>query len=99
MAYVSAQGEVSMIIRDQPQGCSIESTCFYGMNVVSCEVNTGKFTPLIEAYLPTSNLEHLLDLVEASTPFQYQETIVLGEINANIQAHNPCSQQVAELMM
>ena len=64
-----AKGGVSMIIWDRPQGCSIESTCFHRPNVVSCKVNTVKRSPLIEAYLTTSNLEHPLDLAEASTPF------------------------------
>ena len=42
-----AQGVVSMIIQDRPQGCSIESKFFHGPNVVSCEVDTGKRTLII----------------------------------------------------
>ena len=69
--------------------------------MVSFEVFTsGKSTPLIGAYLPPSNLEHLPNLEESLTRSRYQDTIVLGDLNSNIgQAQNPISQQVADLLM
>ena len=38
MAAVGLQEGGYQVIQDQPQGRSIESTCFHGPNVVSCEV-------------------------------------------------------------
>ena len=68
---------------------------------MSCKVVTGsKRTLLIFAYLPPSTLDHLLYLEEFLTRFQDQDHILLGYLNANIaQAQNPCSRQVADLMM
>ena len=48
---------------------------------------------------PPSTLDNLSDLVEALAHLWYQNPIVLGDLNANIQAHNPRSQQVAEMLM
>ena len=56
-----------MIVRDRPQGWSIDKTRFRGPSVMSCEVVDGKWTPLIGAYLPPSNMEDLLELAEALT--------------------------------
>ena len=69
--------------------------------MVSCEVIAGgNWTPIIGAYLPPSNLEHLPDLEDSLTCFQYQYTIVLWELNADIgQSHNPLSHHVADLLM
>ena len=39
-AASTAQGGVFLVIRKQPQGYSVESTCFHVPNVVSCEVIT-----------------------------------------------------------
>ena len=99
MAAGNVQGGVGLVVRDQPQGWSIESTHFQGMNVVIYEVFTVKFILLIGSYLPPSTLEHLPELEEALTLFCYQEPIVLGDLNANIQEQNPHSQQVADLLM
>ena len=49
-----AKGEVVMISRNRPQVWSIELTRFHGPNMVSCEVVTRKWTPLIGAYTPPS---------------------------------------------
>ena len=43
----NARGGVGLVIRDQPQGCSIDSMRFHKPNVVSCEFVNGKQTPLI----------------------------------------------------
>ena len=64
-----AQGRVGMVAWYQTQVWSIELTRFHGMNVVICEVVSGKCTPIIRAYLPTSTLEHLSDLTESLTRF------------------------------
>ena len=69
------------------------------LNVVICEVFAGKLTSLIRSYLPPSTLDHLLDLVEALARFQDQDQIVVGDVNSNIQAQKPRSQQVTELLM
>ena len=48
------------------------------MNLGICKIVAyGKQTPLIGTYLPSSMLEHLLDLEEALTQLQDQEPIVL----------------------
>ena len=74
-----------LFIRDQPKGWRVNSTRFHGPNMVSCEVVAGsKRTPLTGAYLPPSRLEHLPDLEEALTRFQYQYPIMLGDLNVNI---------------
>ena len=67
--------------------------------MVSYEFVTGNRTPLISLYLPTSTLEQLPDLEEALTRFRDQDPIFLRELNINIQAQNPCSQKVADMMM
>ena len=68
-AIISADGDeqegVGTTVGDQTQGWSIDSTRFYGPNVVRCEVVAGKRTSLIRAYFPPSSLEHLPDLAEA----------------------------------
>ena len=94
-------GEVLMVVRDQPQGCSLDSTHFHGPKVVSSEVITDwKLTLIIGAYLPPYTLEHLPDLEEALTRFWYQDTIFMEDLNAKIgQAQNLRSQQVADLLM
>ena len=49
---------------------------------------------------PPYTLEHLPDLEEALARFQYQDPIVLGDLNSDIiQAQNPCSQHPADLLM
>ena len=55
--------------------------------------------PIIVAYVPPSTLYHLLDLEEALTHFRDQNTIVLGDLNANIQSQNPHSNQVTDILM
>ena len=77
-----------MITREQPQGWIIKSTRFCRPNVVSCEVITDKWNLLIEAYLSPYTLDHLPYLAEALAHFQYQEPIVLGDLNANVQSWN-----------
>ena len=86
---------------DLPHGCSIESTNFHGLNVVTCDVITsGKWNILIGAYLPSSTLEHLPDLEEALARFRDQGPIVLGDLKADIsQYQNPYIQEVADLLM
>ena len=51
--------------------------------MVSCELVTGLTrTPLVGAYLPPSNLEHLQDLEESLKRFK--EPIVLGDLNVDL---------------
>ena len=45
-ADINAQGKVGMIVRNQPQVWSIKETRFQGKNVMSCEVDNGKRTPI-----------------------------------------------------
>ena len=96
-----AQGGVGIVVIDQPQVFSVELARFHVPNVVICkDVSDGKRTLLASAYLPLSTLEHLPDLEEALTCFQYQYPIVLGGFNDDIlQAQNPHSQHVADILM
>ena len=76
---------MGLVVCNQPQVWSVESMRFHGMNVLICEVITNKKrTKIIGVYLPTSTLENLPDLEETLTCFGDQYSIVLGEINANI---------------
>ena len=97
---ISQEG-VILVFRYQPKVCIVESTRFHGPNVVSCEViSGGKWNPLIVVYLPTSTLEHLLDLEEALKNFRDEDAIVLENLKANIgQDQNLRSQYVADLIM
>ena len=89
----SAYVGVVLVVRDQPQCWRLELT--------SCEVVTNiKWTPIIDAYFPTSTLEHLPYLEDSLERFQDQYPIVLGEMSVNIDKYQkPCSQQVADLLM
>ena len=70
-------------------------------NMVSCEVvSSSKRTPLIGTYIPPFTLDHLPDLGGGMDRFRDQDTIVIGDIKADIgQSQNPCSHQVADLWM
>ena len=94
-----AQVGVGMVIWDRPRDWSIEMARFHRPNVVICEVVTGKRNPLIGAYLASSTLDRLLGLEEVLTHGQDQNLIVLGGLNAEIQAHNPRSQKIVDLLM
>ena len=60
MAIDGAQGGVGLVVREWPQGWSVELTRFHGPNVVSCEViSGGKQNPLVRAYLLLSTLDRL----------------------------------------
>ena len=58
-----AQRGVILVIRDRPQGWSMELKRFHGTDVVRYKfVSRGKRTSLVGAYLLPSTLEHLPDL-------------------------------------
>ena len=81
------QGGGCLVVRNQPQVWSVELTRFQGLNLVSYEVVTitdAERTTIIGAYLPPSNLEHLIDLELALTRFQEYDTIVVGDLSVNI---------------
>ena len=67
--------------------------------MVSCEVVIGKRTLLIGTYLPPSTLDHLPDLAEDLPRFRDHDTNMSGGLNYDIQAQNPRSQQVADLLI
>ena len=90
---------VGVVVWNQHQVWSIESTRFHRPNLVSCEVINIKRTPPISIYLPPYTLEHLLYLVEDPIRLWDQEPILLGDFNADIQSKNTHSQQVSELLM
>ena len=74
-----------LVIQDRPQGCSIDSNHFHRTDVVNCKlIAGGKRTPLIRVSFPPSTLEHLPYLEESLTNFRDQDTIVLGDLNADI---------------
>ena len=67
-----------MVSKDRPDKWYIDSTCFHGPNVVSCEIVTGiQRTTLIRAYLPPDNMDCLPDLEEAFNNFLGRDTIVM----------------------
>ena len=79
MSERNVQGGVCLVVQDQPQGWSVEMMRFHGSSVVIFkDVNDRKWTPIIDAYLPTSNLEKLKDLEEALARFREQDPIVIG---------------------
>ena len=70
---------VGLVTKDRPKRWDIDSTRFHGPKVVSCEIFTGiQWTPLITAYLPPANMDHLPDLEEALNGFLVRDTIVMG---------------------
>ena len=91
------QGGVGLVMRERPEGWSIESTRFHGTNVVRCEIVSGtKRIPLSRAYLTPSTIDHILDIDEALNHFQGRDPIVMGDLNADIGCiRNPRNQQVA----
>ena len=61
-----AQGGVGLVVRERPEGWSVESMHFHGTNMVICEIfSSGQQTLIIRAYLPLFILDHLLDIEEA----------------------------------
>ena len=59
----------------------------------------GQRTLIIGEYLPTSTLEHLLDLKEALNGFPGKYLIVIGDLNTNIgNLQKPRRQQVADFL-
>ena len=51
------QGVVGLVVRERPQGWSLDLTRLHRPNLVSCKVISGvKRTPLVGAYLPPSIL-------------------------------------------
>ena len=94
------QGVVVLVMRERPDGWSVELMLFHGLNVVSCEVvSVRHHTPLIRSYLALSKLENLLDLEEALDIFLGKDPIVLRDLNAVIERmQNPRIQQVIDLL-
>ena len=69
--------------RERPVRWGIESKRYHRPNLVSCDILTRiTRTPLVGAYLPLSNMEHLPDLEEAMQPFR--DPIVLGYLNMDL---------------
>ena len=74
-----AQGGVDLVVRERPEGWSVELTRFHGKNIVRCEIMSGgQRTPLIGAYLLPSALDKLLDIEEALNVFPGRGSIVVG---------------------
>ena len=68
--------------------------------MVSCELVYGDIeTLIIEAYLPPSNLYHVLDLEEAINRFLRRDIAVLRDLNVYIvRLKNPWDQKVVYLL-
>ena len=68
--------------------------------MVICEIVTGpNWTPLISAYLRPLTLEHIPDIEEALQRFKVWDTIVLGDLNVDLNdARSSQSQRVANLL-
>ena len=79
------QRGVGLVIRYQPKVWSAELMRFRMPNVASCNIfSVGKQTPITDAYLLPSLLDHLLDLKEALTQLLYKNPIELGDLNPDI---------------
>ena len=77
------QGGVGLTTRERPNRWGIYSTRYHETNVVICELVTGLIrTPLVDAYLPLSTLNHMPDLEEALKRFK--DPIVLGDLNMDL---------------
>ena len=86
-ATKNMMGGVGLVVREQPQGWRVDSTCFRRENVVICEVAFGsRRTPLVGSYPPPPpfTLEHLPNIEEALDRFWDQDIISLGDLNAEI---------------
>ena len=84
-------------MRERPEGQIAESTHFHGPNMVIYEIISGaQRTPLIGGYLPLSTLYHLPDIEEALNLLLGRDTIIMGDLNADIgRLQNLWNQQVA----
>ena len=93
-------GGVRLVLWERTEGWIVDSTRFHGPNMVSCEVIARYHqTPLIGAYLPLSTLDHLTDLGEALNRFLGRDSVILGDINADIGlVRNPQDKQVADFL-
>ena len=68
-----------MVSKEIPKGWDIDSTRFYGPNVVSCYISTRiQQATLIRAYLSLATMDRLPDLEEAFNHFFGSDTIVMG---------------------
>ena len=72
------QEVVVLVVRERPEGWSVESTGFHVPNMVSCGIFSGIHrTPLNRAYLFPSTLDQLPDLEEAQNRFPGRDPIVI----------------------
>ena len=87
-------------MKERPKVWIVESMCYHGPNVVSWKIVFGaQWTPLIREYLPTFNLDHVLDIEEILNCFLWRNHIVMGYLNADIgRLQNPQNQQVADFL-
>ena len=93
------QGRVGIVMCERPVGWEIESTCYHGLNVVSCKIVTRLArTPLVKLYLQPSMLEHLPNLDEALQCFR--DPIVMFYLNADTnKARSTWRQSVLALLV
>ena len=72
-------GAVGMVTKERQEGWDIETTSFYGPNVMIYEIFNGiQRTNLIRAYLSPSNMDHLPDLEETLNHFLGRDIIIMG---------------------
>ena len=92
------QGGVGLTTRERPNRWGIYSTRYHETNVVICELVTGLIrTPLVDAYLPLSTLNHMPDLEEALKRFK--EPILLEDLSMDlVKVRSLQIQRVAELL-
>ena len=95
-----SQGGMFLVSRDRQTGWILELTRFHRPNVVSCEDIRGTSrTPIIGVYLPPTTLDHLPNLEESLESFQFQDPILKGGINLDLdEAQKPRSHLVADIM-
>ena len=72
-------------MREIPKGWCIESTRFHVPNMMRCEsVKRIQWRTLIRSYLLSANTDLLPDLEEALNDFLGKDTIVMGDLNADV---------------
>jgi exonuclease III len=94
------QGGIALAYRQGAHNWHIESLLCHGPNILSCILVSGtQRTPLIEAYLPPSNLTDLPHLTTALDRFPNEAPLLLGDLNVDLlNLRPPRNQQVAEVI-
>ena len=93
-----AQVGVKLVTKEHPIGWGIESTCYHGPNMVSCNKVIGLTqNPIVGAYLSPLTLEHLLDIEKALKCFN--NPIAFGDLNVDLNKERiSWNQRISDLL-